>query len=177
VAKDVRRVSSDVPVYYTLLSGTVGGLIVFVLTVGSGWVVRTRQRGRELSGLARVIRPEMERNAEALMILRKLKEHSALSPDAYQREHPIYNAWLDTRTKLAELMQPGDFRVLSYFYEELELLDHTASRGGSSMEDAQKVDIRLAACEESSLPAMSIVDGYCEARWKPLAGWSPGPIE
>ena len=177
MASGVRGVSSDVPIYYTLLSGAVGALIVFVLTVGSGWVVRTRQRGRELSGLARAIRPEMERNADVLMILRKLKERAALSPEAYQREHPIYDAWRDTRIKLAELMQPEDFRVLSYFYEELELLDHTAPRSGRSMEDAQKVDIRLAACEESSLPATRIVDGYCDARWKPLAGWSPGPLE
>ena len=72
----------------------------------------------------------MERNADALMILRKLKERSALSPEAYQREHPIYDAWRDTRIKLAELMQPEDFRVLSYFYEELELLDHAAPRSG-----------------------------------------------
>jgi hypothetical protein len=114
----------------TLLSGAVGALIVFVLAEGARWVIRTRQRGRELKGLARVIRPEMTRNASALDSLSYKAERGRLTRIAYYNEHPIYDAWRDTRTKLAELMPEQDFKVLANFYEELELLNHIAEREG-----------------------------------------------
>jgi hypothetical protein len=164
----------------TLLSGALGAAIVFVLTVVYGEVVRTRQRGRELTGLARVIRPEIKRNTEALQYLQRIGAQGTLTRADYQREHPIYDAWRDTRTKLAQLMPMQDFAVLANFYEELELLNHIAERAErEGWDDAAEAAVRIQvkAVEEGSMEAMWIVDGYCVARWTPLAGWGPGPIE
>jgi hypothetical protein len=172
--------SADVPGLSaaTLLSGAVGGLIVFVLTVASGAVVRTRQRGRELRGLARVIRPEMERNAESLETFQRLREQGRLNRTDYQREHPIYDAWGDTRTKLAELMPMQDFGVLANFYEELELLNNIVERGEWDDADRAAARNRLEASANWSTKAMRVVDGYCEAEWSWRRwSWRPGPIE
>ena len=176
-AKDVQGLSAAI-----LFSGVVGGLIVWGFTVVSGWVIRTRQRGRELRGLARVIRPEMERNASGLAYLQQVgvRGPGALSLADYHREHPIYDAWRDTRTRLAELMPEEDFAVLANFYEALDLLKHIAEReehkGWDDASDAA-VRIQLKEAEKGSIDAMRIVDGYCESQWKPLVGWSPGPID
>ena len=163
-----------------LLSGAAGGVIVFVLTTIAGAVVRTRQRGRELAGLARVILPEMERNASVLASLQQAGMKRKLSLARYHSEHPIYDAWRDTRTKLAELMPMDDFAVLARFYEELELLKHIAEReerkGWDDASDAA-VRIQLKEAERGSLDAMQIVEGYSIARWTPLAGWGPGRVE
>jgi hypothetical protein len=172
--------SADVPGLSaaTLLSGAVGGLIVFVLTVASGAVVRTRQRGRELRGLARVIRPEMERNAESLETFQRLREQGRLNRTDYQREHPIYDAWGDTRTKLAELMPMQDFGVLANFYEALEFLMHSAEREewDEGVEAGARIRLRMSA--KQIMDAMRVVDGYCVAEWSwRLWSWCPGPTD
>lgn len=161
----------------SLLSGAVGAVVVFIFTVTSGAVVRIRQRGRELAGLARVVRPEMKRNAEALAILYQGMGQGVFDPDSYQREHHIYDAWHDTRTRLAQHMQQQDFAVLVDFYEALELLDNAIQR--YNVDDAHRDTAirRLELCYERRLDAMRVVDGYCVARWRIFKGWVPGDIE
>jgi hypothetical protein len=159
------------------LSGAVGAVIVFVLTVVYGAVVRTLQRGRELVGLSRVIRPEMERNVDALDIIHQVGRQGGPHSQIYQEVHPIYDAWRDTRTRLAQLMPAHDFAILANFYEELELLDNTMQRLGDSDADREQAALRVDTCYEKRLDAMRVVDGYCAARWRLFAGWVPGDIE
>jgi hypothetical protein len=64
--KDVRY---SEPGLWMLWSGVAGGVVVYVLTTVTGWMVRIRQRGRELRGLSRVLRPEMKRNSKTIGIL------------------------------------------------------------------------------------------------------------
>jgi hypothetical protein len=164
----------------TLLSGAVvGGVIVFVLTVVYREWVRIGQQGTLLRGLARVIHPEMKRNVKALEYLQKYaRERNALTRADYQREHPIDDAWRDARTRLAEVMPRQDFAVLASFYEELELLTHSAERGewDEGVEAGARIQLRVSA--KQIMDAMRVVDGYCVAEWSwRLWSWCPGPID
>src|SRR5215210_5061696 len=88
-----------------LLSGAAGGVLVFALTTTAGWVVRTRQRGRELRGLSRVLWPEMKRNWLAVGALK----HWRLGRNMTKDDFPTREAWLDTRNRLSQLMREADF--------------------------------------------------------------------
>jgi hypothetical protein len=150
-----------------LLSGAVGALIVFTLTVVYGAVIRALQRGRELVGLARVVRPEMERNSDAIGIL----QHAGLDPNTYRSQHPTRDAWRDTRIRLSQLMKDEDFAELANFYDYLEMLDVTINHNPIMAQSWLESAVR------HQLPAMKVVDGYCRARWRIFKGWIPGDIE
>jgi hypothetical protein len=144
------------------LGGVVGGVIVFVLTTITGVVMRTVQRGRELRGLSRVLWPEMKRNWTAIGVLKA----GGFDPNTYQGEHPTERAWLDTRVKLSQLMRAHDFAILTKFYDELELLDTAVTRG----------DTMAQWYLPHERPAMKVVEGYCNARWRPFKGYGLGPL-
>jgi hypothetical protein len=140
-------------------AGAAGGVIVFVLTTITGAVVRTRQRGRELRGLSRVLWPEMKRNCNAIGVLRA----AGYDPNTYRGEHPTRNAWLDTRVRLSQLMLEHDFAILAMFYDDLEMLDAAVTHDDPLA--WRHVDV----AEEHARPAMKVIEGYCAARWR----WRP----
>jgi hypothetical protein len=146
-----------------LLSGAVGAVLVFVPTTASGAVVRTLQRGRELLGLARVIRPEMERNSDVIGIL----QCAGLDADTYRNEHPTWDAWRDTRVRLSQLMKVEDFAKLANFYDALEMLDVAINH------DPVMAESWLAPAADYQIMAMKVVDGYRDARWRIFKGWMP----
>ena len=146
------------------LSGVAGGVIVFVLTTINSVVVRTRQRGRELRGLSRVMRPEMQRNSETIGVLKV----AGFDRATYLNDPPTRDAWLDTRVRLSELMQEDDFANLARFYAALELLDTAVTR-----EDPLLAEAHLAEAAEHEDSAMQVVEGYCNAWWWPFKGHRP----
>jgi hypothetical protein len=149
-----------------LLSGAVGGVIVFVLTTLTGVVVRTLQRGRELRGLSRVLWPEMKRNWKAIGVLRA----AGFDSNTYRAEHPTRDAWGNTRIRLSQLMPEHDFAILANYYDDLEMLDAAVTHGDSLAQ------WHLDSAVEHQRPAMKVVEGYCNARWRPLKGHGPGPL-
>lgn len=150
-----------------LLSGAIGAIIVFILTVVYGAVIRTLERGKELVGLARVIRPEMERNSDAIDTLK----HAGLDPNTYRSEHPTRDAWRDTRVRLSQLMRAEDFAKVANFYDSLEMLEVTID------DNPVMAQSWLESAAREQLPAMNVTDGYCYARWRIFKGWVPGDTE
>jgi hypothetical protein len=150
------------------LIGAAGGVVVFVLTTVTAWVVRMRQRGRELRGLSRVLRPEMERNSNTIGIL---AGPAGFERGTYLDDPPTRDAWLDTRVRLSELMQEDDFANLARFYAALELLATAVTR-----EDPLLTEAHLGEAAEHGDSAMQVVEGYCNAQWRPFKGPVPGPL-
>jgi hypothetical protein len=154
------------------LSGVAGGVVVFALTTVTSGVVRTRQRRRELRGLSRVLRPEMERNSKKIGIL---AGPGGFSRHTYLSEPPTRATWLDTRVRLSELMQEDDFAILAKFYAALELLETAVVTPDAPLEF--EIRMRLDEAAEHGDSAMQVVERYCSAQWWPFKGLSPGPTE
>jgi hypothetical protein len=155
-----------------LRSGAAGGLLVFVLTTTVGAVVRTRQRGRELRGLSRVLWPEMRRNKLAISNLAtgKLGHNTTTRGQGRNKpkaDYPTREAWLATRAKLAELMREEDFDALARYYAELEALEVARDR------DLATVALSAGKAKNHEDQARRVVEGYCNARWS--FGYRPGP--
>jgi hypothetical protein len=163
VEEDARAVSLGLDMQW---SGAAGAGLVAIFTVVYTEVREARQRGRELRGLARVIRPKMERNSDAIDTLK----HAGLDPATYRDEHPTRDAWYDTRVRLSQLMKDEDFHKLAMFYDDLEMLDVTINN------TPVMAEAWLTAAASHMLPAMRVVDGYCDARWRVLKEWTPADL-
>jgi len=150
-----------------LLSGAAGGLIVYFLTTLTGWAVRTRQRGRELQGLARVLWPEMKRNSQTIGVLRA----AGFDQRTYRSEHPTLDAWHEVRVRLSQLLPEDDFAVLAKFYDTLEMLEAAVTLNDPLIWQ------HLEPAQDHKRSAMQVVEGYCNAQWRPFKGHTPGPLE
>jgi hypothetical protein len=152
-----------------LLSGAAGGVIVFILTTTAGVVVRTRQQGRELRGMSRVLWPEMKRNWLAVGSLKTGRMGRNVSED----DHPIREAWLDTRTKLSQLMREKDFDTLAKYYADLAVLEAAVTN------NLVTVTFYAGKAQDHEIPALKVVEEYRDARWRPwpFRGYGPGPLK
>jgi hypothetical protein len=148
-----------------LLGGAAGGVFVFALTTTAGWVVRTRQRGRELRGMSRMLWPEMRDDWIAVGAIKV----RGFTPNASEGDYPIREAWLDTRAKLGQLMPEEAFDPLAKYQADIELLDAAMTRKDPI------VQWYAGKAQDHERPAMRVVEGYCNARWRPF-GYRPGPL-
>ncbi len=101
----------------SLLSGVVGALLVFVLTVLWTEIREGRQRARACMGYARLLDAEIEANGRALT---NLRENSDMTLEDLTKvlldRPPTDEAWKEVREPLVPLIRVEDFRALDVYY-------------------------------------------------------------
>ena len=102
------------------MSGAAGAFLVAVFTIFYTEIREARGGVRETAGLARLLIDEVERNEEIIQVLPPSAENidrfreilSASSMDI-----PGFGAWVETRVRLAQGLEHGDFEAVADYYQ------------------------------------------------------------
>jgi hypothetical protein len=117
-----------------LFSALVGALLALLLTTAYTEIRQRRQGVRECAGLARLLVHEVTRNDDLNTV--RTREQPATNGEEQEEvlsatgeNRPSLQAWMEVRTRLAQLMKREDFNVLDEYYSTLQSL---VDRLGSS---------------------------------------------
>jgi hypothetical protein len=105
-----------------LLGGLVGALLAVFFTTVLTEIREARQRVRESAGLARLLIHEVERNEDAVEIHPPPEPGEREVVMSYRRNIPAVDGWLESRGRLAQLIDREDFGVIADYYEVLRSL-------------------------------------------------------
>lgn len=169
-----------------LLSGLIGAVLVFLLTIVYGEVQRLRLRRSERQALLRLVLGEMRKNQAVLYAVRmELVKTERPDPptqvvgaskDALQHMDTFKtDAWQDVRVRLAQLLPGGDSKTLIDHYADLQqALDgrEAPTLAGSPVDVAVRY---LDLMEDSRHRANSMIHSYLgeEAKEVLQAPWLP----
>ena len=117
-----------------LFSALVGALLALLLTTGYTEIRQRRQGVRECAELARLLVHELTRNEDQNTV--RTREQPAANGEKQEEvlsvtgeNRPSLQAWMEVRTRLAQLMKREDFNALDEYYSILQSL---VDRLGSS---------------------------------------------